>query len=58
MKIKNFERINSAGKFKSNGVKIDKNNSINNKTNIKKYTKEKIRAKSNKKDLFQHYLLS
>ena len=58
MKIKNFERINSAGKFKCNGVKIDKNNSINNKTNIKKYTKEKIRAKSNKKDLFQHYLLS
>jgi hypothetical protein len=58
MKIKNFERINSAGKFKSYGIKMDKTSIINNKTNIRKFYKEKNRANSNKKDLFQNYLLS
>ena len=58
LKIKNFERINSAGKFKSYGIKMDKTSIINNKTNIKKFSKEKNRANSNKKDLFQNYLLS
>ena len=58
MKIKNFERINSAGKFKSTGVNIEKINIFKNKNNSKKSGKEKMRANSNKKDFIQNYLFS
>ena len=58
MKLKNFDRINSAGKFKSVGNKFDKINSINN--NIKKSSREKKgnKSNSNRKDKFQFFLLS
>ena len=58
MKIKNFDRINSAGKFKNNKFKLDKTNSLNN--NIKRRSREKFgnKSNSNKKDKFQYYLLS
>ena len=58
MKTKKFDRINSAGKFKSGKYELIKTNSINNK--IKKYSKEKLwnKSNSNKKDKFQYYLLS
>ena len=58
MKIKNFDRINSAGKFKSVGYKFDKVNSLNN--NIKQTSKEKMgnRSNSNRKDKFHYFLAS
>ena len=58
MKIKNFDRINSAGKFKSVGYKYDKVNSLNN--NIKQTSKEKMgnRSNSNRKDKFHYFLAS
>ena len=58
LKLKNFDRINSAGKFKSVGNKFDKINSINN--NIKKSSREKKgnKSNSNRKDKFQFFLLS
>ena len=58
MKMKNFDRINSAGKFKRVGYKFDKANSINN--NIKKTSKEKKgnKSNSNRKDKFHYFLAS
>ena len=58
IKSKRFDRINSAGKFKNNKFKIDKENSVIN--NMKKNSNDKLNNmhNSNKRDKYKHYLIS
>ena len=58
IKSKRFDRINSAGKFKNNRFKIDKENSVIN--NMKKNSNDKLNNmhNSNKRDKYKHYLIS
>ena len=58
IKSKRFDRINSAGKFKNNRFKIDKENSIIN--NMKKNSNDKLNNmhNSNKRDKYKYYLIS
>ena len=58
IKSKRFDRINSAGKFKNNRFKIDKENSVIN--NMKKNSNDKLNNmhNSNKRDKYKYYLIS
>ena len=58
IKSKRFDRINSAGKFKNNRFKIDKENSVIN--NMKKNSNDKLNNmhNSNKRDKYNYYLIS
>ena len=58
IKSKRFDRINSAGKFKNNRFKIDKENSVIN--NMKKNSNDKLNKmhNSNKRDKYNYYLIS
>ena len=58
IKSKRFDTINSAGKFKNNRFKIDKENSVIN--NMKKNSNDKLNNmhNSNKRDKYKHYLIS
>ena len=58
IKSKRFDRINSAGKFKNNKFKIDKENSVIN--NMKKNSNDKLNNmhNSNKRDKYNYYLIS
>ena len=58
IKSKRFDRINSAGKFKNNRFKIDKENSVIN--NMKKNSNDNLNKmhNSNKRDKYNYYLIS
>ena len=58
IKSKRFDRINSAGKFKNNRFKIDKENSVIN--NMKKNSNDNLNKmhNSNKRDKYKYYLIS
>ena len=58
IKSKRFDRINSAGKFKNNKFKIDKENSVIN--NMKKNSNDNLNKmhNSNKRDKYNYYLIS
>ena len=58
IKSKRFDRINSAGKFKNNRFKIDKENSVIN--NMKKNSNDKLNNmhNSNKRDKYKYNLIS
>ena len=58
IKLKNFDRINSAGKFKSVGYKFDKVNGLNNNIKKTRIEKQGNKSNSNKKDKFQYFSLS